>query len=236
MSLNQDIIVMLKQEGCGIVGFADLRSLSRKTRQGFDYGVLIALPFTKEAMRENKDGLPQRYSDEHEPMTRRLGKLNRLTAGFLTDRGYKVFENTQDSIIDGPSVDERNLRSVLPFKTVATLSGIGWIGKCAVLVTNGVGSALRMTIVLTDAPLDCGTPITKSKCSPTCTACVDVCPGKAPSGGLWEAGVDRDSFFNAHACRSAARARAKTLLNIEASRCGLCISNCPFTKRGLGYE
>jgi len=236
MNLNDEIIALLNRAGCQIVGFADLRSLSREARQGFDYGVLIALPFTKEAMRENRDGLPKRYSGEHELMTRRLGELNELTAGFLADKGFKVFENTKDSIIDGPFVDERSLRSVLPFKTVATLTGIGWIGKCAVLVTKEVGSALRMTVVLTDALLDCGIPVTKSKCSPTCTACVDVCPGKAPSGDLWEAGADRDSFFNAHACRSAARARAKSLLNIEASRCGLCISNCLFTKRGLGYE
>lgn len=126
--------------------------------------------------------------------------------------------------------------SILPQKIVATLSGIGWIGKCAMLVTHEVGSALRMTVVLTNAPLKCGTPVTKSMCDPNCTICVNICPGKASLGGLWEVGVDRDEFFNAHACYSAARSRAKTLLDIDETMCGLCISNCPFTKRGIGYE
>jgi len=232
MSLNSEIIEMLKHEGCEIIGFADIRSLSDDARQGYDYGILMALSFTKEAMQENKNGFPQRYSDEHEPMDNRFVKLKKLTADFLAVKGYDVLVNTPASIVDDDA-----LRSMLPQKTLATLAGIGWIGKCALLVTNEFGSALRLTAVLTNAPIDCGTPVTKSKCDPKCTVCVDICPGKAPSGNLWETGVDRDSFFNAHACHDAARARAKALLNMDnEARCGLCISNCPFTKRGLGYE
>ncbi|MCL1821167.1 MAG: hypothetical protein FWG36_11015, partial [Oscillospiraceae bacterium] len=60
--------------------------------------------------------------------------------------------------------------------------------------------------------------------------------GKAPLGGLWEVGVDRDTFFNAHACQSAARARGKEFFGIDETMCGLCVSSCPFTKRELGYE
>ena len=231
MSISNEIKTRLKDSGCDIVGFADLRCLPKEARQNFDYGILIALSFTKEAMRENKNGSPQRYYDEHEPMTRRLQELRKLVADFLVGRGYEAVTNTPASI-----VNDDTLRSLLPQKTVATLSGIGWIGKCAMLVTNEAGSALRLTVVLTDAPLDCGTPVTKSMCDPGCTVCVDVCPGKAPLGGLWEVGIDRDAFFDAHACRSAARDRAKKLLGIDESRCGLCISNCPFTKLALGYE
>ena len=50
MSLNREIIILLKQEGCCIVGFADLRCLSNEIRQNFDYGILIALSYTKDAM------------------------------------------------------------------------------------------------------------------------------------------------------------------------------------------
>ena len=232
MSLNNEITELLRQEGCNIVGFADLCCLSNEARQNFNYGILIALPFTKEAMQENKNGLPLRYSNEHDPMTQRLGELKNITANFLSEKSYEVLTNTPASI-----VNRSVLRAVLPQKTVATLAGIGWIGKCAMLVTKEVGSALRLTVVLTDAPLDCGTPITKSLCLPECTVCVDVCPGKAPSGKMWEVGIDRDEFFNAHACHSAACSRTKSLLGIDGeARCGLCISNCPFTKRGLGYE
>lgn len=231
MYLNDEIIELLKEEGCSIVGFADLRCLSKEARQNFDRGILIALSYTKEAMWNNKAGLPRLYYEEFTAINRRLPQLATLTAQYLVGKGYKALAKVQSTV-----VQDEDYRTVLPHKTVATLAGVGWIGKCATLVTREVGSALRLTVVLIDAPLECGTPITKSLCAPGCTACVDACPGKAPLGGLWEVGVDRDAFFNAHACHPAARAHAKAALNIEETLCGLCISNCPFTQRGLGYE
>ena len=231
MNVSNEIKLYLKYLGCNIVGFADLRCLTKEARQNFDYGVLIALSFSKEAMRDNKNGLPQKYYEELNPMTQRLKDLAKLTEQYLTDKGYKALAKITSTV-----VSDENFRTVLPHKTVATLSGIGWIGKCAMLVTEEVGSALRLVVVLTNAQLECGTPVTKSKCPPDCTVCVNVCPGKAPLGGLWEVGVDRDSFFDAHACHAAARTRTRELLDIDEPRCGLCVSNCPFTKNALGYE
>lgn len=229
--MNEEVTKLLRENDCNIVGFADLRCVSKEVRQNFDRGILIALSYTKEAMQENKNGLPQRYHKEWGLMNIRLRELTVMTADFLVERGYKALAKTQPTV-----VADEDMRTVLPHKTAATLAGVGWIGKCAMLVTDEVGSALRISVVLTDAPLDCGTPITKSKCDPNCGVCVSVCPGKAPRGGLWEVGVDRDVLFNAHDCRTAARERAKVLLDIEETLCGLCMSNCPFTKRALGYE
>jgi epoxyqueuosine reductase QueG len=231
MNLNQEIIASLNQEGCNIVGFADLRCLSKETRQNFNTGIVLALSYSKEAMWEHQNGSMRRYHDEWKPMTFRLDELAALTARLLTAKGYKALPQVSATV-----VQDKYLRTVLPHKTVATLAGIGWIGKCAMLVTNEVGSALRIKVVLTNAPLTCGTPATTSLCPPDCAACADACPGKAPRGGLWEAGVDRDSFFDAHACRDAALDRAKATLGIDETLCGLCISSCPFTKTGLGYE
>ena len=39
----------------------------------------------------------------------------------------------------------------ITYKMLATLAGIGWIGKNALLVTKEQGSAVRFTAVLTDA-------------------------------------------------------------------------------------
>ena len=232
MNLNDEIIELLKQEGCNLVGFADLRCLTKESRRNFDYGIVIAMPFSKEAMIANFNS-PQKYYEERRPMTQRLNKLRELTADYLISKRYDVLADFPTFSAD----DKDNLTSILPVKTVATLSGIGWIGKCALLVTKEYGSALRMTVVLTNAPVDCGIPVTKSKCPPNCSVCVDICPGKAPLGVNWEAGIDREKFFDAHACYSTAQTRAKEKLGIEDdSLCGLCMSNCPFTKKGLGYK
>ena len=229
--LNHEISSYINQNNCHIIGFADLRCLSEEVRQKFDCGILIGLAYTKEAMEENKNGLPQRYHNELKAMNKRLNELATLAADFLINKGYKALPKVQSMV-----VQDEKWRTVLPHKTIATLAGIGWIGKCATLLTNEVGSALRITVVLTNAPLECGEPIRKSLCSPSCTICANICPGQAPRGGLWEAGVDREAFFDANACCHAARARANETLGIYETICGLCISNCPFTRKGLGYN
>ena len=229
--LNREITELLNQHGCNITGFADLRALPKEIRWNFDYGIVLALSYSREAMSEHKNGSMRRYYDEWKPMNPRLDELALLTERYLAAKGYKALAQLPSAM-----VSDGDWRTVLPHKTVATLAGLGWIGKCAMLVTREVGSALRLRVILTNAPLECGTPVTKSLCGPDCAACVEACPGGAPLGGLWETGADRNSFFNAHACRAAARARAKETLGIDETLCGLCISSCPFTKRGLGYE
>jgi len=231
MSLNEDIIELLKKEGCGMVGFADLRGLPKEARQNFDFGIAILLPLSKDAMYENKNGSPQRYYDEYLEINRRLPELASMAADLLVKKGYKALPMPQSAV-----VSDEDFRTVLPHKTVATLAGMGWIGKCATLVTEEYGSAVRIVVVLTNAPLECGTPVTRSRCGSGCMICTDVCPGKAVRGVLWEAGVDRSVLYDPLSCRPAARARAKELLGIEETLCAQCISNCPFTKRGLGYK
>ena len=233
MTLNNEITDLLGREGSNIVGFADLRCLSKEARQNFDYGVVIALSYSVEAMRDNKNGDARRYWKEFIHINKCLPEIAAMTANLLVSKGYKALAKISSTV-----VQDEDYRSILPHKTVATLAGIGWIGKCATLVTKEVGSALRLIVVLTNAPLKCGVPITESLCDPNCTICADACPGKAllPHAGLWKADVDRDTFFKAHACRSAAHAHAIAALGIDETLCGLCISHCPFTKRGLGYE
>jgi epoxyqueuosine reductase QueG len=231
MSLNSEIIELLKQKNCSVVGFADLRSLPKEARQNFKYAVVLALTYSKEAMQNNKNGDMRQYYEEYKPYKNRLDELAVIVADYLVEKGFKAFAKVNSAV-----VQDREFCTVLPHKTIATLAGLGWIGKCAMLVTHENGSALRMAVVLTNAPLECGTPITKSLCPPGCKICMNVCPGKAPLGSLWEAGVDRAEFFNAHACASAIRARTKELLGIEGTLCSLCAANCPFTMKALGYK
>jgi epoxyqueuosine reductase QueG len=123
----------------------------------------------------------------------------------------------------------------LPHKTVASRAGIGWIGKCALLVTARYGSMIRLSSILTNAPFDGSEPIDESKCG-GCGACVFACPAGAVSGELWRAGVEREVFFDAVKCRKTAKERAALGFGGNATICGKCIEVCPYTRSYLNEE
>ena len=125
------------------------------------------------------------------------------------------------------------LSTPLPHKTVARLAGLGWIGKCALLVTPEFGSAIRLNSGVTDAPLDCDIPVEESRCG-RCERCVQVCPVSAPTGEIWTSGSAREKIYDVRACfRETLRAPAAAGLAKEYVICGRCIAVCPYTRRAL---
>jgi epoxyqueuosine reductase QueG len=133
------------------------------------------------------------------------------------------------------TVDKLNMATLatpLPHKTVARLAGVGWIGKCALLITRSHGSAVRYNSVLTDAPLPVGMPADVSQCG-RCAACVEACPAGAPSGETWSPGMRREELLDAFACCAEAQ-RQSAAIGIEHTICGICIAACPHTKRYVG--
>ncbi len=124
----------------------------------------------------------------------------------------------------------------MPHKTCATRSGLGWIGKSALLVTPEFGPAVRLTSVLTNAPFDrFGTPVTASRCG-DCEQCKNACPGKAIQGTLWDVSVNREQLVDVEACRKAARKLALKRTGHEITLCGKCIEICPYTQNYLKRE
>ncbi|GHU89902.1 hypothetical protein FACS1894202_08860 [Clostridia bacterium] len=91
---------------------------------------------------------------------------------------------------------------------------------------------VRLTSILTDAPLKAAQPINASRCG-DCSACTEACPAGAVSGKLWSAGLAREEFFNAAACHETARERALRGLGVEITQCGKCIEVCPWTRSYL---
>jgi len=90
---------------------------------------------------------------------------------------------------------------------------------------------LRISSVLTDAPLAYAVPIERSRCG-SCRRCVDACPAGAVTGRPWTAGIPRDQIYDAAACREKASELA-TAQGINATICGICIFVCPWTQRYL---
>jgi len=236
--MRDQVRAELKSRGASLVGFADMQVIPAHVRAGLPNAVSIAVSLNPGVIFGIREGPTKEYWDEYRRANALLAELASFTAGFLADRGYKARALVPtvaeyDSITQSPvSYNPETLSTRLPHKTAATRAGLGWIGKCALLITPECGSALRLTTVLTDADFRTAAPMEESQCG-TCIACVEVCPGRAPSGKNWQAGVDRDGFFDAFACRTAAHQLAKTRVGIEETICGICINVCPWTQKYL---
>lgn len=228
MSLSLEIKEQLISKGASLVGFADLSSLPREQTKGFESGILIGVKIKPEVLAGINNGPTLEYYEEYKALNKLLNELDEFAANFLKSKGFSAYPKTQNNV----EIDEITRRTELPHKTVATRAGVGWIGKCALLVTKEYGSAIRISTVLTNASLDVGTPIDKSKCG-DCQECKTACPAGAVSGGNWEVNKDRDEFFNAFDCRKTALARSSKIGLLNETICGLCIVKCPWTKRYL---
>ena len=100
------------------------------------------------------------------------------------------------------------------YKTIALLSGIGWIGKNNLLITPEYGSAQCLGTVLTDAPLKTiiHEPLLP-KCG-NCVACIDICEKHVLKRGVWSIGVSRDEIIDVFGC----------------STCLKCLVHCSVTQ------
>ena len=224
MSLENNAWVedILKDRNTALIGFADLSEIDADSRCGFQYGISIAIKLKVLPSTSNEPS--KEYYDEYNGVSRELREASNFLASAIKERGFNAYS------LAGERSNE-DYRTRLPFKTLATRAGLGWIGKSAALVTKQFGSAIRLNGVLTDMPLETGTPINSSLCG-KCTECVKCCPGKAITGNLWDLHTDRDNLLNAFDCKKAVVERGK-VFGVTEGTCGICIAVCPFTKRGF---
>ena len=113
-------------------------------------------------------------------------------------------------------VDWESQKGHVSHREVARRAGLGWIGRNNLLVTPEYGSQVRLATILTDAPLEPGTPLERD-CG-DCRACVDVCPASAIR--------ENPADFDHMAC-------FEMLKDFQRKRyagqyiCGVCVKACP---------
>jgi len=90
------------------------------------------------------------------------------------------------------------------------------------LLTERFGPRARFVSILTDAPLETGSPLDKP-CG-KCRACVNACPVKAFSGAEFNPVEGREVRFDVFKCSDYRREHP----------CGLCVSTCPKGKKRKG--
>lgn len=142
--------------------YFDLRTDPRKLVPGAKS--VISLLYNYYPKEKQPEGIPKiakfAYGDDyHEiirPFLRQLLDSIRSVAGDVQGRGF----------VDSAPVLE---------KAWAKKSGLGWVGKNALLLTREIGSFFFISELIVDIELEYDNPFVKDYCG-SCTRCIDACP------------------------------------------------------------
>jgi epoxyqueuosine reductase QueG len=222
-TLQDEITTRAKALGADIVRFVDISSVDRDKNQGFSTAILIGIVLSKEYLEViSRD--PEYFkqlkinntndSDEfHLAELATDGMADQLEA-FIISNGFKAFSQSEENLLKSGFYNKELKSAVLPHKTIARLSGIGWIGKHDLIVTPEFGSAICMCTVLTDAPFACSNEILASRCG-ECNNCIKACKVDALKGNSWDPDFSIDQIIDVFSCIP----------------CFQCVVHCPWTRK-----
>jgi epoxyqueuosine reductase QueG len=227
----QDIKEYIVGLGADLAGFADLTAFPPERRQSLPYGISIAIAIDPAKASLVLEGATMAYYDEYELLNKKLDTIGLQLQSLLISNGYSAVAQTVDFVKEQRrqlEPDNDAAKAPMPHKTVAALAGLGWIGKNTLLITDQYGSAVRLTSVLTNAPLPVSGETYRSRCG-GCQDCVAACPGHVIRGISWTPDTDRDELIDFYACRKAVLERGRSL-GISHAACGICMAICPHTR------
>ena len=227
--LYEKIEAAAREAGSDLVGFADLSPLKGilkgdPTTLEFPYAVSFAVEIPKEAARASLNKPSEEMRSAYKMCNKKLKATGESVVAMLTDAGYKA------RFIDpAQRVDPEKLLGPISQKAIASLSGMGWIGKNGLLITDEYGARQRMGAVLTDMPVDRPNKMIENKCG-DCTACIDRCAMKVLKNTDFKHHQEsRDMVIDWAKC-GAYEVRLIGDGSKPEKACGRCISVCPFSK------
>lgn len=196
----------------------DITSLTLEENRGYPYAILLIKALPKEYI----DKLNREKETDYTVFVNYENKTDELAdklVAVIQKEGYKAISQSENGIDIRGEYDEKTKSSILPHKKIAIMSGMGWIGKNNLLVTEKYGAALSMCSVLTDMPLNAEKTemILFSRCG-KCNLCVKICPVQAIHGRKWELGISRDDIVDVYQCVTCLKCLAGCRYSILYSR------------------
>ena len=187
---SREIEEFLKSKGAEVVGFASLEGIKNVPKE-YPNSILIGIPIEKEALKTIYTDDQSTYVESMKSLALKLNDIVLEGEDYIKDNmNYNALAMSRERV----AKDFEGLASKIPHKTTGTRSGLGWIGRCALLISPKYGAALRLSTILTDMPIKVGTPIDDSLCD-DCTECQDVCPVNAINDVKWDSRKEREEYL-----------------------------------------
>lgn len=201
---EKELEKILKEAGADLVGFSSLGENRSPEHPEYGYAVTIVRKLSRAVIKTINGAPTMEYFQHYRATNARLDSIALDAVSFIENAGYLALpvaasQSTPDK--------KDEYRGIFPHKTGAVLSGLGFIGKNGLLITE-YGSAVRLASVLTDMPLSAQKEIKPCLCG-DCQICKNACPAGAITGELYVNGAERSTIFDAKKCSE----HMKTLWN-----------------------
>ena len=182
----------LISEGISKVGYT---TVDVSEFENFPYAISLVRKLPKKAIKLLMEDEFQSYWRIFHSEVDKLTEIALKTEELIKSNGYDAFALTMTR----NECDMEKLLSKIPYKTLATSSGLGWVGRSALFVCEEYGSAVALSSILTDMPLEIGNPITDSFCD-DCEECQKACPVDAINPTKWNSRLERSDIIDIETC------------------------------------
>lgn len=141
---------------------------------------------------------------------------------FLEEKGHKYA-----CVPASQTVDRTAYKGLFSHKIAAVSSGLGFIGKNGLFLSEQFGPRVRLGTVLTDMNLSMGykTSCEQKDCG-SCTVCVNNCPAMALYGKNFNSEHPDEALLDVKCCSDYMK-REFELIG-RGVVCGICISKCAY--------
>ncbi len=227
--INNDVIkeieTLINTMGGSFSGFSNIRDFLPQQLKNYPYAVTFGIRLSDAIIDEIDQKPTFTYFNHYRSVNALIDQISLRVVLLLNREGYNAYSIAASQSIPTSTVP---FSGVIPHKTGAVHSGLGWIGKNGLFIHKEYGPRLRLGTVLTDLELPCDNKPMQSQCF-GCSKCVTACPAMALTGGEWSMGVEREHMVDAKACSEYMNQNFKNIG--RGSVCGICVKVCPYSKK-----
>lgn len=214
----------LRDWGASKFGFAYIGDCVPGKYKDMCYAVSIAVRLSDAIINEIDDKPTHTYFHHYRSVNTLIDNITLRTSLLIQDYGYLAMAIPASQTV---KTGDDPYTGIFQHKTAARLSGMGWIGKNALLITPEFGPRVRLGTVITNMPLQEEARLLEDGCK-SCTLCRDACPAHAIQGHNWDISLSRADIVNAEACSIYMKEKFKLIG--RGSVCGICMRVCPAGK------
>ena len=220
-TLQTQLKTLATSLGADDIGFCRIPAPLVFDNNEFSYAVSLVVKLSDAVLKTIKNAPSFVYFQHYRTANALLDHIAFRLAREIEKAGYLAMP-----IAASQSLGKENpYRGIVPHKTVAVLSGLGFVGKSGLFLSKDYGSKIRLATILTTAPFANELPVIENGCG-DCQLCKKACPAGAIYGELPT--TDGERNFDAEKCSKYMKEHFQDIG--RGSVCGICIKVCPKNK------